>query len=180
MAINNAAINRNLLAGANPQGLLQPNFGDWHIHLLAIPDNARRFGLQPDEPPDGLGGLATRAHFHGGTEIDQGNNNGGGLKIGMTSKTGNDVRKDGDQHGIKPCRACAQRNQCIHVGVVITKCFPGPGVEMTARIEQHKQRRGTNGKPEQALAGRFHPRHIAKYTSQKQRCANQPGNAGLF
>ena len=186
MAVDDAAVHGDAFARTHAQGLVQPHLGDGDVLLHAIADHARGLGLQADEALDRLGGLAAGAHLQGGAEVNQGDDDGRRLEIGVLRQGGHQVRPSGDGHGIDPGGAGAQGNECVHVGVVVTRRLPCAGEEVAAGIEHHEQGQDPGDEPEDLALYRIEsrcqlpqPQHLA-HTGDHQRHAHQCRHRRLF
>jgi len=145
--------------------------------------------LQAEQAPDGGRGLAARPALQGGAEIDQGDDGDCRLEVGMLGQARHAGGEQRHQHGIDPGRAGAQRDQGVHVGVVVAELAPGAGEEVSAAVDHHRQGQQAGGDPEPPAGGTGQRRQPAGHFRHHQRrgqraggdrVADQPPVMGLF
>ena len=176
MAFDDDAVDWYFLAGSHADGFIEADIGNGYVRLLAVPDHARGFGLKTDKALDGLRRLAAGAHLERLTEIDQRNNDSCRFEVGMARETRHDTGKDRHEHGVHPCRAGAERDQRVHVGVMGAEGLPGPTKEMPAGVDQHPQRHRADPKPEDPAGRRIEHGHEAQRLGQHERETDDASN----
>ena len=91
-AFNYLAVHRDFLSGTHQGHIVHHHIVHRHLQLLPVPQHLGGIGLQPDEPPDGLGGLTPGPRFQKTAQQYQADNQRRRIKVnsGPDSAAGED------------------------------------------------------------------------------------------
>ena len=131
-ALADEAIDRNLLAGTDPDPVALAHLFHRDVLLLTVPDHPGGLRPQIQQPAHRLRSLAFGAQLQCLTQVDQTDDHRRCLEIHMPGHFRQQLRHTGHDDGIQPGGTGADGNQGIHIGVVMPERLPGPGVKVPA------------------------------------------------
>ena len=119
-AFDEAAIDRDFLAGPNPERIVRLHGIEWYFLFLAIPDNAGSRRCKCEEFADCATGLFPRPQFKNLTQKYQRDNDGGGLEVDFDATTflqivWKNIGKENGNNAVEIGGAGSDRNQSEHV-----------------------------------------------------------------
>ncbi len=139
-AFHDLAIDGDAFAGPHHDQVADPHAGNRNFPVLAVPAQARGFGPQRIERPDGLGGLALGARFQPFAQQHQRDDDGRRLEIkmpGLAMAVFAVAQQQIDAQSVG--RRGAHRHQQIHVARAGPNGFPAGLVKARAQPELHRR-----------------------------------------
>ncbi len=174
------AVHGDFLARAHPHAVAGHHLFHRNVLFAAVTQHAGGFGAQVEQAFDGGAGLAPGAHFQGQAQADQADDHGAGFEIDMAGRFRHQPRRQHHHHGVQPGGAGAQRDQRVHVGVVVAQRLPGADEERPSGHRQHRQGDHAHRQPGGLAPGaRLHRHAAAEQAPQHQRCAHAQAVAGV-
>ena len=123
LALDDDPVDRDLLAGSNPQEIADADRRQRDVDLAAVLEPASRPGLEPDQAADRAARLVLGAGLEPAAEEDQADDDRRAVEVGLGLEPGlvDDVREERHEDAVGPGRARADGDQGVHVRRPVTR-----------------------------------------------------------
>ena len=173
LALDDDAVGRDLLAGADDEQVADLELGDGNEHLLAVAQHARLLGAELQQLADRLRGAALGAGLEVAAEHDQRRHDRADLEVGV----GGDAADEHDGRP-EPGGDRAERDQRVHRRREVARVLQRGAVEPDAGVEDDRRREGEREPLPAGEAQRRHHRQQGDRHGQDDRERQPPREHG--